>query len=116
MVATNFDIAVVGHFSIDSIKLPSNPNPYQLIGGPVVYVSLTAKRLGRTVAIISNVGTDFPESYLQVLLKEGIDISNIVKTTANQTTRFELKYNEDLSSRLSQIEEQGRPHLLRRFT
>jgi sugar/nucleoside kinase (ribokinase family) len=73
------DVAVVGHFSVDSIILPSRPHAFMMLGGSVTYVSLVAKRLGASASVISKVGGDFPEAYLWWLREEGIDISGVVK-------------------------------------
>ena len=95
----NLDITVVGHFSIDSILLPSKSGPQVVLGGSVTYVSLAAKCLGSTVSIISKVGADFPEAYSRWLQEKGIDLSGVTKITNECTTHFELQYNESLSSR-----------------
>ncbi|MEM1553218.1 MAG: PfkB family carbohydrate kinase [Candidatus Bathyarchaeia archaeon] len=95
----DFDIVSVGHFSIDSINLPNRRLPYIILGGSVVYVSLSAKRLGANVSIISKVGEDFPEAYMWWLSQEGIDTSQITKIKQEKTTRFELKYSYDMSNR-----------------
>jgi sugar/nucleoside kinase (ribokinase family) len=58
----------------------------------------TALLAGRA-SVISKVGEDFSEAYLRRLQKEGIDVSGVVKVTSEQTTRFELEYSADLSSR-----------------
>jgi sugar/nucleoside kinase (ribokinase family) len=68
------------------------------LGGAVTYVSFISKRLGKTVSVISKVGEDFPEVYWQLLIKEGIDLSWIIKTKG-KTTRFELEYSKDLKNR-----------------
>jgi sugar/nucleoside kinase (ribokinase family) len=93
------DIAVVGHFAIDSIRLPSRSAPFVVLGGSVTYVSFVTKRLDATVSIISKVGGDFPEAYLWWLGEEGIDLSGVTKLANEQTTRFELRYRKDLSNR-----------------
>lgn len=102
-----FDLAVIGHFSIDSIKLPSNPNPYQIMGGSVAYFSLIARRLGSSVAVFSKVGSDFPVNYLRQLSSKGVDTSGILTVTNEQTTSFELAYNENLSSRTLKLRRYG---------
>jgi sugar/nucleoside kinase (ribokinase family) len=94
-----FDVTVAGHFSIDSINLPSRPHPLVILGGAVTYVSLVTKRLDGTASIISKVGGDFPEAYMWWLRQEGIDLSGVVRLETEQTTRFELEYSHDLSSR-----------------
>ncbi|MGB9740723.1 MAG: carbohydrate kinase family protein [Candidatus Bathyarchaeia archaeon] len=97
------DIATVGHFSIDSIFLPTRRKPYIILGGSVAYVALSAQRLGVNVSVISKVGGDFPEAYLWWLGQEGIDLSNVSKIEGAFTTRFELKYSEDLSARAMRL-------------
>jgi len=99
----DFDIVSVGHFSIDSINLPNRRLPCVILGGSVTYVSLSAKRLGANVSIISKVGGDFPEAYLWWLSQEGIDISNVAKIKHEKTTRFELNYNSDMSNRIMKL-------------
>lgn len=105
----DFDIISVGHFSIDSIKLPDRRLPYVILGGSVAYVSLVAKRLGANVSIISKVGGDFPKAYLWWLSQEGIDISKVAKIAQEKTTRFELNYNSDLSTRLMRLASKAPP-------
>jgi cytidine kinase len=94
-----FDIISVGSFCIDSIYLPNRNTPFVVLGGSVTYVSFAARRLDARVAVLSKVGGDFPEAYKWWLRQEGIDLSNVIKVEETQTTRFELKYNEDLSDR-----------------
>jgi sugar/nucleoside kinase (ribokinase family) len=95
----NSDVAVVGHFAIDTICLPSRSAPFVVLGGSVTYVSFVTKRLDATVSIISKVGGDFPEAYMWWLGEEGIDLSGVRKLANEQTTRFELGYSKDLSNR-----------------
>jgi sugar/nucleoside kinase (ribokinase family) len=99
MAVQNSDIAVVGHFAIDTIRLPSRSAPFVVLGGSVTYVSFVTKRLDATVSIISKVGGDFPEAYMWWLGEEGIDLSGVRKLANDQTTRFELGYSKDLSNR-----------------
>ncbi len=99
MAQQKSDVAVVGHFSIDTIKLPSRTAPFVVMGGSVAYASLTTKLLGGTASVFSKVGGDFPEAYMQRLQQEGVDVSGVVKVADAQTTRFELEYTADLASR-----------------
>jgi sugar/nucleoside kinase (ribokinase family) len=103
------DIAAVGHFSIDSILLPSSQKPYILLGGSVAYVALSAQRLGVNVSVISKVGGDFPEAYLWWLGQEGINLSKVSKIEDACTTRFELRYSQDLSNRSLRLTSKAPP-------
>jgi sugar/nucleoside kinase (ribokinase family) len=75
----------------------------------VAYVSLAAGRLDARVSVVSKVGNDFPEAYRWWLGQEGIDLSNVVKAENARTTRFELKYNSDLSDRVLRSETRMAP-------
>jgi len=108
-VIQNSDVTVVGHFAIDSIRLPSRSGPFVVLGGSVAYVSLVTKRLDGTVSIISKVGGDFPEAYLWWLRQEDIDLSGVIKLENERTTRFELEYSKDLSKRTLRLENRAPP-------
>ena len=105
----NFDVAVVGHFAIDTIRLPSRSAPFAVLGGSVTYVSFVTKRLDGTVSIISKVGGDFPEAYMWLLREEGINLSGVVKLKKGGTTRFDLEYSKDLSNRKLKLESKAAP-------
>ncbi len=107
MVAQNFDIAVVGHFAIDTINLPSRASPFVVLGGPATYASFSAKRLDASVAVVSKVGGNFPQAYLWWLEQEGINISAVTKQKKAKTTCFELTYNKDLSERALKLKSKG---------
>lgn len=94
---------IVGHLSIDSIILPTNQKPYVILGGSASYASLSAQRLGANVSIITKIGGDFPQAYLWWLKQEDVDVSSAKKIEESCTTRFELKYSEDLSDRVLRL-------------
>jgi len=105
----DFDIVSVGHLCIDSISFPNRPLPYIILGGSAAYVSLAARRLGASVYIISKVGGDFPEAYLWWLNQEGVNLAEVAKLKQEKTTRFELKYNSDLSNRVLRLTSKAPP-------
>jgi sugar/nucleoside kinase (ribokinase family) len=107
MAAQNSDIAVVGHFSIDTILLPSRTKPFVVLGGSATYTSFAAKRLDATACAISKVGENFPEAYLWWLRQEGINISGVSKLAGEPTTCFELAYSKDLSDRTLKLKSKG---------
>ncbi|HVP17062.1 MAG TPA: PfkB family carbohydrate kinase [candidate division Zixibacteria bacterium] len=88
-----------GHFSIDSIFLPNRQTAFTVLGGSVAYVSFAARRLDARVSVISTVGADFPVAYKWWLQQEGVDLSGVTDVQDALTTRFELRYNGDLSDR-----------------
>lgn len=104
-----FDIAVVGHFSVDSIILPGAQKPYVILGGSAAYVSLSAKSLGSNITVISKVGEDFPKAYLWWLSQEGVDLSGVIRSHEAHTTKFEIKYSEDFSGRTLRLMSRAPP-------
>ena len=109
MAVQDFDITVVGHFAIDSISLPNRPHPLTVLGGSAAYTSLLTRRLDATASVISKVGGDFPEAYMWWLQQEGIDLSGVTKVKTEKTTRFELKYNKDLTKRTLKLKNKAPP-------
>lgn len=103
------DIISVGHFSIDSILLPSRQTPFVVLGGSAAYVCFAGRRLDAKVSAISKVGGDFPEAYIWWLSQEGVNLSGLVKVENAQTTRFELEYSSDLSDRVLQLKSRAPP-------
>jgi len=89
-----FDLVTVGHFSIDYIKTRKNPYLKPTLGGPPTFVSLAAKNMGIKVSVISKVGEDFPEKYLEWLINEGIDLSMLRKARNESTTSYMLVYGD----------------------
>jgi len=108
-VLQNVDVAVIGHFSIDIINLPSRTAPFVILGGATAYTSFAAKRLEATASVISKVGGNFPDAYLWWLKQEGIDLSGVTRRADEQNTSFELSYNSDLSDRVLKLKNKGTP-------
>ncbi len=104
-----FDIVSVGNLSIDSIFLPTRGTPFVVLGGAVAYVSLASRRLGARAAIMSKAGNDFPEAYRWWLEQEGIDLSLVRKDNEHQTTRFDIEYSTDLSTRVLRLKNRALP-------
>ncbi len=90
---TMFDMAVIGHFTIDQI-IVRDIRPKTMLGGSSTYVSLAAKRMGAKVAVVSKVGNDFPDEYLVWLSRNGINLAALSRVD-KPTTRFILKYENE---------------------
>ena len=107
--ARMLDIICAGNFSIDSILLPTIYNPFTVLGGSTAYVSFVCRHLDARVSVISKVGGDFPAAYSWWLRQEGVDLAGLVRVDNAKTTRFELRYNEDLSDRLLRLTSRAPP-------
>ena len=90
-----FDLVTVGHFAIDLILSSEIAVPTHTLGGPPTYVSLAARKLGATISVISKVGKDFSEDYIEWLTAKGIDLSGVQRIESALTTSFTLKYKNE---------------------
>ncbi|MBS7639684.1 MAG: PfkB family carbohydrate kinase [Candidatus Bathyarchaeia archaeon] len=90
-----FDIVTIGHFAIDFIKPLVGTRLRKRVGGPPTYVSLSAKKLGSSVSVISKVGGDFPAKYIEWLRRMGVDLSGLKVCEDSKTTSFLLRYRPD---------------------
>jgi fructokinase len=90
-----FDLVTVGHFAIDSILSPKIAVSRHALGGPPTYVSLAARKLGAKVSVISKVGQDFSEDYIEWLNANAIDLCGLQRIKNALTTSFTLKYKNE---------------------
>ncbi len=109
MASQTFDVTVAGHFSVDTLILPTRTSPFKILGGPAAYASFAAKRLDAQVSVVSKVGADFPQAYLWLLEQEGINLENVARHPDEITTCFELTYTTDFEDRTLKIKSKGPP-------
>jgi sugar/nucleoside kinase (ribokinase family) len=107
MATANPDLAVIGHFSVDTLHLPTRTAPFVILGGAVTYTSLTAKNLDAQTQIISRVGEHFPQAYLWWLEQEGVNIAAVTRHPDEATTEYELTYTPNFNGRTLKLKNKG---------
>ncbi|MFX1243823.1 MAG: carbohydrate kinase family protein [Promethearchaeota archaeon] len=86
---SRFEIVVIGHLTIDQIEY--NGQTRYAMGGPPAY-AMVAPALGmKRIGIISRIGRDFPDEYLQILRDSGLNLDGLL--TASTTTLFVNRYD-----------------------
>jgi len=95
-----FDLVTVGHFAIDFIHLPRMVSLKPTLGGPPTYVSVAAAKLGAKVSVISKVGEDFSNNYVNWLKNNKIDLSGLKRIKGASTTQFVIKYQKGWKRKL----------------
>ncbi len=88
----------VGSVAFDKIETPFGKSD-KILGGAGTYIGLAASKLGVKNAIVSVVGGDFPQEYLNLLQTSGSDISGIEIIPTGKTFFWEGKYHIDMNSR-----------------
>ncbi len=90
-----YDLVTVGHFAIDIIKSPQIVSPQPTLGGPATYTSVAAAKLGAKVSVISKVGEDFQNRYVEWLRSNRVDLSGLKRVKGALTTKFILTYRDE---------------------
>ncbi len=91
-------LLIIGTVAFDAIETPFGKTD-KILGGAGTYIGLAASHFNVDSAIVSVVGGDFPQAYLQMLESRDIDISGIKVIKEGKTFFWSGKYHNDLNSR-----------------
>jgi sugar/nucleoside kinase (ribokinase family) len=89
-------ILVVGTVAFDSIETPSG-SAERVLGGSAAYFGMGASFFA-PVRIVGVIGRDFPEEYLELFRRRGIDLEGL-KRASGDTFHWRGRYHEDLNVR-----------------
>ncbi|MEO0572190.1 MAG: PfkB family carbohydrate kinase [Bacteroidota bacterium] len=91
-------LLIVGTLAFDAIESPFGKTD-KILGGAATFISLAAAQFDVDSCIVSVVGDDFPDSYLQLLREKNIDLSGVEIVRGGKTFFWSGKYHNDLNSR-----------------
>ena len=91
-------LLIVGTVAFDAIETPFGKTD-KILGGAATYIALSASHFNVKSGIVSVVGEDFPQEYLDLLTAKNIDISGIEIVKGGKTFFWSGKYHNDLNSR-----------------
>ncbi len=91
-------LLIVGTVAFDAIETPFGKTD-KILGGAGTYIGLSAAHFGVDAAVVSVVGDDFPQEYLDLLKNRNIDISAIEIVKGGKTFFWSGRYHNDLNSR-----------------
>ena len=97
-------LLTVGSVAFDAIETPFGKTD-KILGGAATFIGLSASHFNVKSAIVSVVGEDFPQEYLDLLTDRNIDISGIEIVKGGKTFFWSGKYHNDLNSRDTLITE-----------
>jgi sugar/nucleoside kinase (ribokinase family) len=97
-------LLIVGTVAFDAIETPFGKTD-KILGGAGTFIGLSASHFSVNSAIVSVVGDDFPQEYLDLLTDRNIDISGIEIVKGGKTFFWSGKYHNDLNSRDTLITE-----------
>jgi sugar/nucleoside kinase (ribokinase family) len=91
-------LVIVGTVAFDAIETPFGKTN-KILGGAATYIGLSASQFNVDAAIVSIVGGDFPQEYLDLLSSKDIDISGVEIVKDGKTFFWSGKYHNDMNSR-----------------
>ena len=92
------NLLAVGTVAFDAIETPFGKTD-KILGGAATYIGLSASVLNANVSLVSVVGGDFPQEYLDLLTNKNINIEGIEIFPNEKTFFWAGKYHNDLNSR-----------------
>ncbi len=91
-------LLIVGTVAFDAIETPFGKTD-KILGGAATFIGLSASHFNVKSAIVSVVGEDFPQEYLDLLISRNIDISGIEIVKGGKTFFWSGRYHNDMNSR-----------------
>jgi sugar/nucleoside kinase (ribokinase family) len=91
-------LLIVGTVAFDAIETPFGKTD-KILGGAGTFIGLSASHFNLQSAIVSVVGDDFPQAYLDLLTARNIDISGLEIVKGGKTFFWSGRYHNDLNSR-----------------
>ncbi len=91
-------LVIVGTVAFDAIETPFGKTD-KILGGAATFISLAAAKLYNDVKVISVIGGDFPEKYINLLNNAGVQTEGIKKIPSGKTFFWSGKYHIDMNSR-----------------
>ncbi len=91
-------LLIVGTVAFDAIETPFGKTD-KILGGAATFIGLSASYFNVDAAIVSVVGSDFPDEYLNLLKSRSINIEGIEIVKDGKTFFWSGKYHNDMNSR-----------------
>lgn len=91
-------LLAVGTVAFDAIETPFGKTD-KILGGAATYIGLSASVTKTDVGLVSVVGGDFPQEYLDMLTSKNINVDGVEIVKDGKTFFWAGKYHIDLNSR-----------------
>ncbi|MFK7049645.1 putative sugar kinase YdjH [Flavobacterium columnare] len=91
-------LLIVGTVAFDAIETPFGKTD-KILGGAATFIGLSASNFNLQSAIVSVVGEDFPQEYIDLLKSRNIDVNGLEVVKGGKTFFWSGKYHNDLNSR-----------------
>jgi len=91
-------LLIVGTVAFDAIETPFGKTD-KILGGAGTFIGLSASHFNLQSAIVSVVGEDFPQEYIDLLKSRNIDVTGLEVVKGGKTFFWSGRYHNDMNSR-----------------
>lgn len=91
-------LLVVGTVAFDAIETPFGKTD-KIVGGAASYIGLAASYFYKNIQLVSVVGDDFPNSFLDTLKSQGVKLDGLQIKQGEKSFFWAGKYHNDLNTR-----------------
>lgn len=91
-------LLAVGTVAFDAIETPFGKTD-KILGGAATYIGLAASALDTDVSLVSVIGGDFPQEYLDMMTLKNINVDGVEMVKEGKTFFWSGKYHNDLNTR-----------------
>lgn len=92
------NLLVVGSLAFDEIETPFGKTP-KIMGGAASYIAMAAAYEGAKPGIVSVVGGDFPDAYMDLLSAHRVDLRGVEVLKGEKTFFWSGRYHNDMNTR-----------------
>lgn len=97
-------LLVVGTVAFDQIETPFGKTD-KILGGAATYIAMASSLLGVKTDIISVIGGDFSQKYIDLMVSKNIGLDGLQKINEGKSFFWSGKYKNDMNSRDTLITE-----------
>jgi sugar/nucleoside kinase (ribokinase family) len=91
-------LLVVGTVAFDAIETPFGKTD-KIVGGAASYIALASSYFYKNIQLVSVIGDDFPEDFLNKLKSQGVKLDGLQIKKGEKSFFWSGKYHNDLNSR-----------------
>lgn len=91
-------LLIVGTVAFDAIKTPFGETD-KILGGAGIYIALSASQFDIESGVVSVVGDDFPQDYLDLLTDRNVNLEGLEIVKGGKTFFWSGRYHNDMNTR-----------------
>lgn len=97
-------LLVVGTVAFDQIETPFGKTD-KILGGAATFIGIAASKLEVNAGLVSVIGGDFPQEYIDLMKSHKMDLSGVKKIDEGKTFFWSGRYKNDMNTRETLVTE-----------